>query len=523
MRLAFIVSHPIQYYVPIYRGLAERIGLADERQPSLRDGLLSNQLIKDERPRAESSRRHEAQPRANQEPERRKAEGGILQTDGCQLTPDDSARISGLKVFYTWRDAGLARDVRFEKTFAWDIPLMEGYDFEVVPNTSSDPGTHHRKGLINPDLVERVMAWKPDAVHVTGYNYVSHGQAIKRLSAAGIPVMFRGDSHLLDSRGPWWKWWIKKSWLSKVYSRPRGFAYVGKANRDYYRTFGVPERKLFPVPHTIDVGRFAEPNQELEAKALAWRRELGIPDDHFVFLYAAKLEPRKRPMELLEAFLAANIPKTTLLFVGSGELATALQDRAKASQEKTGHGLTRIDADGVRAATPTELGGECSRRGIPGARKAPSERTDDGQPSPAQREETGRRSDQPILNTENSAHRVVFLEFQNQSVMPVIYRLGDALVLPSGHGETWGLAVNEAQACGRPSLVSDCVGCARDVIGEGENGSIFRTDNWDDCVVKMRRMAEVDWRSKRETIRAGAWGFDTARGVDALLSGLRKV
>jgi glycosyltransferase involved in cell wall biosynthesis len=107
-------------------------------------------------------------------------------------------------------------------------------------------------------------------------------------------------------------------------------------------------------------------------------------------------------------------------------------------------------------------------------------------------------------------------------VMPVVYRLGDALVLPSGYGETWGLAVNEAQACGRPSLVSDCVGCARDIVREGENGMIFRTDDWEDCMRVMRRMAEVDWRIKREAIRAGAGEFDTACGVEALLVGLMK-
>jgi glycosyltransferase involved in cell wall biosynthesis len=131
---------------------------------------------------------------------------------------------------------------------------------------------------------------------------------------------------------------------------------VGQNNRDYYRAFGVPERKLFPVPHTIEVGRFAEPHEELEAKALAWRQVLGIPDDHFVFLYAAKLEQRKRPMELLEAFLAADLPKTTLLFVGSGELEEALRARVN-----TGHGWGKIDTDGVRAAAPTGLKGNYSR------------------------------------------------------------------------------------------------------------------------------------------------------------------
>ena len=136
-----------------------------------------------------------------------------------------------------------------------------------------------------------------------------------------------------------------------------------------------------------------------------------------------------------------------------------------------------------------------------------------------QSEETENRE----LPAANSAHRVVFVPFQNQSVMPLVYRLGDALVLPSGYGETWGLAVNEAQACGRPSLVSDCVGCAQDIVQERENGLIFRTDDWEDCVHVMREMAAGEWRSKREAIRLGAWGFDSARGVDALLSGLRKI
>jgi len=107
--------------------------------------------------------------------------------------------------------------------------------------------------------------------------------------------------------------------------------------------------------------------------------------------------------------------------------------------------------------------------------------------------------------------------------MPLVYRLGDALVLPSGYGETWGLAVNEAQACGRPSLVSDCVGSARDIIRESENGIIVRTGDWEDCVRGMRQMVKIDWRSKREAIRARAREFDTARGVDALLEGLGKV
>jgi glycosyltransferase involved in cell wall biosynthesis len=72
---------------------------------------------------------------------------------------------------------------------------------------------------------------------------------------------------------------------------------------------------------------------------------------------------------------------------------------------------------------------------------------------------------------------VHFLGFQNQSRMPVVYRLGDVFVLPSrGPGETWGLAVNEAMACCRAVVVSDRAGCATDLVRTGETGFAFPSE-----------------------------------------------
>jgi glycosyltransferase involved in cell wall biosynthesis len=69
--------------------------------------------------------------------------------------------------------------------------------------------------------------------------------------------------------------------------------------------------------------------------------------------------------------------------------------------------------------------------------------------------------------------RIIFLPFQNQGMMPLVYRLADIFIMPTKTSETWGLAINEAMACSRPVLVSDKCGAAVDLVQEGKNGFVF--------------------------------------------------
>jgi glycosyltransferase involved in cell wall biosynthesis len=72
---------------------------------------------------------------------------------------------------------------------------------------------------------------------------------------------------------------------------------------------------------------------------------------------------------------------------------------------------------------------------------------------------------------------VVFAGFLNQSEMPRAYAASDVFVLPSKLHETWGLVVNEAMNFGLPVVVSDKVGCGRDLVRTGENGVIVAHDS----------------------------------------------
>mgnify|MGYP002780275926 FL=1 len=260
-KLAIITSHPIQYYAPWFRHLAETKNL-------------------------------------------------------------------DIKVFYLW-DFGVTKkvDVDFQQAIEWDIPLLVGYDYEFVPNVSPNPGVHNFWGLQNPSLVSRVKAYNPDAVLLMNYNYASIYRFLATWNSHQIPLLSRLDSHhLLTSSGI--KAWARQQFITQIYRRFAACLYVGKANYDYFRYHGVPEKSLFFSPHAVENERFLASTENATCQAKAWKQELGIPDDHAVILFAGKFETKKRPLDLLNAFLQANIKDVSLLFVGAGSLVQDLKQVA---------------------------------------------------------------------------------------------------------------------------------------------------------------------------------------------------
>jgi len=342
-----------------------------------------------------------------------------------------------VNVYYTWGEKALDKyDPGFGQKVAWDIPLLDGYPYEWVLNTSRDPGTHHFKGIVNPNLVEQINKWHPDAILFFGWAYQGHLKAIRYFKNK-IPIFFRGDSTLLDE--PVGVKSILKSIVLKwVYRHIDHAFYVGTRNKDYFKKYGLKDSQLSFAPHAIDNERFAE-DKHIEAQLL--REKLGINSNEILILFAGKLESKKSPLLLLEAFLNINRPGTHLIFVGNGVLENDL---------KSGAG---------------------------------------------------------------SAENIHFMPFQNQKSMPIVYHASDLFCLPSqGPGETWGLAVNEAMACGKAILVSDKAGCAVDLVKEDYNGAIFLSNQVGDLTDKLAKLINSKavlqeyGRNSRDLIKN--WSFE---------------
>jgi glycosyltransferase involved in cell wall biosynthesis len=232
------------------------------------------------------------------------------------------------RVFFTWSQTadGPVFDPGFGTRFSWDVPLLEGYEYEFVPNIAKDPGSHHFIGIRNPGLIPAISRWGADAILVYGWKLQSHLSALRHFKGR-IPVLFRGDSTLLDPSSSIRKV-VRRAFLHWIYSHVDVGIAVGQNSRDYYAWCGMgPERIAF-APHSVDTRRFGDTGGGYTERARRWRSDLGIPEESTAILFAAKFQPLKEPLLLLDAFIDLK-SSAHLIFVGNGEMEPALRERAR--------------------------------------------------------------------------------------------------------------------------------------------------------------------------------------------------
>jgi glycosyltransferase involved in cell wall biosynthesis len=319
------------------------------------------------------------------------------------------------KVFYTWSqtESGSKYDPGFKREISWDIPLLEGYEYSFVKNIAKEPGSHHFRGIDNPELISILKTWNPDAILVMGWSFKSHLKVIRYFHGK-IPVIFRGDSTLLDESSGF-KTLLRRIFLKWVYSHIDYALFVGENNKQYFLAHGLKQDQLVYVPHAIDNSRFEQPDDIYTEKAFQLKQDLSIAATDFVVLFAGKFEQKKNPLFLVSLAKALASHEIRFLFAGNGDLK------------------------------------------------------------------------ERILEQTGQDPRFTLIDFQNQTDMPVIYRLANLFVLPSaGPGETWGLALNEAI----PVIASSKTGGAIDLINDGISGKIIDANDVQDAVSFITKLQQ---------------------------------
>jgi glycosyltransferase involved in cell wall biosynthesis len=233
-----------------------------------------------------------------------------------------------IKVFYTWGKSVLENkfDPGFGKVIDWDIDLLKGYSFTFLENISRNPSSSHYNGIDNPTIIKEIEAWHPDAVLVYGWNFKSHLTCLRYFKGK-LPLYFRGDSTILDEKKSI-KSILRKIFLKWIYSHVDIVFYVGQSNFDYFKKYGLKKNQMIFAPHAIDNYRFSS-NEVIKNKAFEFRSSLNIKESDFVFLFAGKLEAKKNPELLLDAFISASFDKNIhLVFVGNGELENKIKAKS---------------------------------------------------------------------------------------------------------------------------------------------------------------------------------------------------
>lgn len=305
----------------------------------------------------------------------------------------------------------------------WDIPLLGGYKHEFLPGIRKT-GASGASAPISYGIFSRLRRGKFDAVWVHGYHTLDTLHALTAAKLLGIPALVRAEPTLDDrprGRGKRALRWVFFSVLRRM---TNGVLTIGSKNAEYWRAMIGARAALFPMPYAVDNDYFQQRAAQAASGREDLRRELNLRPGLPVFLYASKLQRRKRCTDLVEAFLRlapapGQAPAAYLLIAGDGE------DRAVIEQRIADSGTTHV----------------------------------------------------------------CMLGFQNQSELPRLFDLCDAFVLPSVY-EPWGVIVNEAMNASRAVVVASQVGCAPDLVRDGENGFLFPGGDVDALNAVLRRFVD---------------------------------
>lgn len=234
-----------------------------------------------------------------------------------------------LSVAYcTLRGAEAAHDPEFGRAVQWDVPLLDGYPWVHVPNRGD--GGESFWGLCNPGLWKLIRRGNFEAiVGLTGYRRASFWIIFFAACSRGIPFIFGTDTSTIAPRdGRPWKRFLKRCLWPLLFRLAAQVLVVSTPGRDMMLSLGVPAERIALMHNTVDNAWWLSASGAVDRTAV--RASWGMDVGEQVIVFCAKLQPWKRPLDLLQAFSKASIPNSSLLIVGDGPLRAQMESEAAA-------------------------------------------------------------------------------------------------------------------------------------------------------------------------------------------------
>jgi glycosyltransferase involved in cell wall biosynthesis len=228
--------------------------------------------------------------------------------------------------YCTLRGAEAAHDPEFGVTVKWDIPLLDGYAWTHVPNKGS--GAESFFGLRNSAIWKIIREGKFDAVLCyVGYVRASFWIACLAAKLSRVAFLFGADATTLAPLdGRMWKRRIKRLFWPFLFRIADQVIVPSSGSVALMRSLGLPEERITMTPYVVDNDWWLAESARVERAAV--RDSWGASPEDTIILFCAKLQPWKRPLDLLRAFAKANLPNALLAFAGEGPLRQQLEAEA---------------------------------------------------------------------------------------------------------------------------------------------------------------------------------------------------
>ncbi|MFW6296537.1 MAG: glycosyltransferase family 4 protein [Halothece sp.] len=264
MKLLILASHPVQYHVPVFREVASQLA---------------------------------------------------QKNSDCLVVYLSDFSIQGYK------------DKEFGTSFAWDEPLLSGYNSIILnSNQSQQPGSFSE--LKAPGWNALIEQEKPDRILVTNLNYQGAVQATIQAKLKGIPCTLRVETNDVAGIRTKPKQMARDVVYSAMYRLFDSAIAIGTLNKEHLIRHGIKANKVGLAYYCVP-NKFKDiPDTEKQQQREKLRQQLGFQNEQTVFLFSGKLIPKKNPKLILEA--AANLSKEqqreiAVIYLGAGELESDLK------------------------------------------------------------------------------------------------------------------------------------------------------------------------------------------------------
>lgn len=254
-RVAYLVSHPIQYQAPLFRRLAAS------------------------------------------------SEVDFVALFGCDF---------GL---------GPSFDPQFGRAVDFGVDLLGDYRSVFLPQVGARAAIDRFWGLRTPSIYTALKAAPVDVLVLHGWRTAMMWQAALGSRIRGIPYLMRAETPAFEKASAVrsLRRAARDSAVGLLIRGSAGALALGSANRRFYLQMGLSSDRIHRMPYFVDDVAVTAAAGAGSRDRASVRRELGISEDAWVVVSVAKLIPRKRPLDLVQA-LRSLPERVHLLWVGSGEL-----------------------------------------------------------------------------------------------------------------------------------------------------------------------------------------------------------